>query len=319
MPLSVAYRSISLSSSAEKSSLSSTPKFCSNWATLLAPTSVEVIRGSRKVQASAICASVWRRRVAICWSARTFDSTCSVIRSAEKEPDRLAREPAGTPARYRSVSSPCASGEKTMQPIPSSPRTSRRSGSIHRFSIAYQGWWMRSGVPRSRRKAPASSVGPADDRPLRLDGPVAAEILPEPERDRGQLEAAAAGAPERHAGVTLAILHHDHCAAPPAAHGMPLLRHPRNPPCAGSPLAQESPYVCSGRDYLREMPAMALGIDGLAAARYFVKTCPSRSWTGGKWREIRATFQVVTSAVHCESTALNCGLKSRRSRARLVT
>ena len=29
-----------------------------------------------------------------------------------------------------------------MQPMPSSPSTSSRSGSIHRFSIEYEGWWM---------------------------------------------------------------------------------------------------------------------------------------------------------------------------------
>ena len=61
--------------------------------------------------------------------------SCSVSRSSENEPGWLAREAAGTPARYRSMSRPCASGENTMQPIPSSPRTLRRSGSIHRFSI----------------------------------------------------------------------------------------------------------------------------------------------------------------------------------------
>ena len=40
-----------------------------------------------------------------------------------------------------------------MQPTPSSPTASSRSGSIQRFSIEYDGWWMRSGVPRSRRIA----------------------------------------------------------------------------------------------------------------------------------------------------------------------
>jgi len=70
--------------------------------------------------------------------------------------------------------------------------------------------------------------GPADDRPLRVHRAVATEILPEPERDHRQFEAAAAAAAERHAGVTLSVLHHDHHCAPPfAAHGMPLLRHPR--------------------------------------------------------------------------------------------
>jgi len=65
IPLSVAYRSMSFSSPAENSSFSSAPTFCSSWATLLAPIRVEVTRGSRKVQASAICASVWPRRLAI--------------------------------------------------------------------------------------------------------------------------------------------------------------------------------------------------------------------------------------------------------------
>ena len=37
-----------------------------------------------------------------------------------------------------------------MHPTPSSPSASSRSGSIHRFSSEYDGWWIRSGVPRSR-------------------------------------------------------------------------------------------------------------------------------------------------------------------------
>ena len=43
---------------------------------------------------------------------------------------------------------PCASGEKAMQPMPSSPSASSRSGSIQRFSIEYDGWWITIGVPR---------------------------------------------------------------------------------------------------------------------------------------------------------------------------
>src|SRR2546430_773467 len=48
---------------------------------------------------------------------------------------------------------------------------------------------------------------------------------------------------------------------------------------------------------LRRYPRKALMLRQ-SADHYFVKECPSRSCTGGKWREIRATFQVVTSAVH---------------------
>ena len=62
---------------------------------------------------------------------------------------REARESAGTPSRYRSVSMPCASGENAMQPTPSSPRVSSSPSSIQRFSIEYDGWWISSGVPRS--------------------------------------------------------------------------------------------------------------------------------------------------------------------------
>ena len=60
------------------------------------------------------------------------------------------------------MSIPCASGEKQMQPTPSSPSASRSSGSIQRFSIEYEGWWMRSGVPRSPRIAAASRVFSAE-------------------------------------------------------------------------------------------------------------------------------------------------------------
>src|SRR5207245_1914481 len=43
---------------------------------------------------------------------------------------------------------------------------------------------------------------------------------------------------------------------------------------------------------LRRYPRKALMLRQ-SADHYFVKECPSRSCTGGKWREIRATFQVV--------------------------
>ena len=44
-----------------------------------------------------------------------------------------------------------------MQPMPSWPSTSSRPLSIQRFSIEYEGWWMRIGVP-IRRMIPAASA-----------------------------------------------------------------------------------------------------------------------------------------------------------------
>jgi hypothetical protein len=85
-------------------------------------------------------------------------SVSSLSSAREKVPSPAAREPSGMPSRYLSVSNPCASGEKTMQPTPSSPSVSRSSGSIQRLSIEYDGWWISSGVPRSRRMAAASAV-----------------------------------------------------------------------------------------------------------------------------------------------------------------
>ena len=65
------------------------------------------------------------------------------------------------------MSMPCASGEKQMQPTPSSPSVSSSSGSIQRFSREYDGWWMRSGVPSASRIAYASRVfsGEYDEMP----------------------------------------------------------------------------------------------------------------------------------------------------------
>jgi hypothetical protein len=53
---------------------------------------------------------------------------------------------------------PCASGEKAMMPIPSSPQVSTSSGSIQRLIIEYDGWWISSGVPRARAMSCASRV-----------------------------------------------------------------------------------------------------------------------------------------------------------------
>ncbi len=53
---------------------------------------------------------------------------------------------------------PWASGENPMHPMPSSSSVPSRSGSIQRFSIEYDGWWISSGVPSERRMAAASRV-----------------------------------------------------------------------------------------------------------------------------------------------------------------
>ena len=45
-----------------------------------------------------------------------------------------------------------------MQPIPSCLRTSNSSGSAHRLSIEYDGWWMSSRVPICLSVAAASLV-----------------------------------------------------------------------------------------------------------------------------------------------------------------
>ena len=49
-----------------------------------------------------------------------------------------------------------------MQPIPSSSSASSSSGSIQRFSIEYEGWWITIGVPRLRMIAAASRVFSAE-------------------------------------------------------------------------------------------------------------------------------------------------------------
>ena len=66
------------------------------------------------------------------------------------------------------MSMPWASGENAMQPTPSSlEHVEQAPSSIQRLSIEYDGWWMSSGVPRSRRIAAASRVrsGEYDEMP----------------------------------------------------------------------------------------------------------------------------------------------------------
>ena len=91
-------------------------------------------------------------------SARTRSRFSSLIRRSEKCSPLLTLEVSGIPRRYLSVSSPCASGEKAIQPTPSSSSMFSSSFSIQRFSIEYDGWWISSGVPNSRRISAACAV-----------------------------------------------------------------------------------------------------------------------------------------------------------------
>lgn len=71
----------------------------------------------------------------------------------------VAREPSGMPFRYLSVSSPCASGTKEMQPMPAaSSVSSRPSSSVQRLIMEYEGWWISGRTPISRRMRAASAV-----------------------------------------------------------------------------------------------------------------------------------------------------------------
>src|SRR5450830_1185786 len=138
MAPSCAWASICASSSAVKDRFCSAATFSRICAALLAPISVEVMRSSRSTQASAICASVWPRRLAISFRPRTRSRLASLKcdDSNEPPPGRLTRASAGTPFKYLSLRMPCASAVKVMQPMPSWPSVSSRpSVSIQRFSI----------------------------------------------------------------------------------------------------------------------------------------------------------------------------------------
>src|ERR1700749_4462089 len=69
-PPSTAWRSISLSSPAVQEGLSIALTLSVTWSGLLAPISADVTRVSLNVQASAIWASVWPRRLAMALSSR---------------------------------------------------------------------------------------------------------------------------------------------------------------------------------------------------------------------------------------------------------
>ena len=94
----------------------------------------------------------------------------------------LARDPAGIPSRYLSVSMPCASGEKVMQPAPTSSRVSSRPPSIQRLSSEYDGWWISSGTPSARSIAAASPVrsGEYDEMPAYSARPLRTAVTSAP-------------------------------------------------------------------------------------------------------------------------------------------
>ena len=72
----------------------------------------------------------------------------------------MAREPAGGgwPGRYLPVSTPCAIGDQTIWPMPSSSQVGTTSASMTRHSIEYCGWLETSWIFSSR----ASSCAGAD-------------------------------------------------------------------------------------------------------------------------------------------------------------
>ena len=84
--------------SSPKSRRSSARTFCSSCSTLEAPTSVDVILGSRSVHASAIAARGWPRRAAISSRPATLAVVCSESWSAGSVRSRAIREPSGIPS-----------------------------------------------------------------------------------------------------------------------------------------------------------------------------------------------------------------------------
>ena len=75
----------------------------------------------------------------------------------------------------------------------------------------------RAVVVRQVEVGNAEIEGAPDDGPLGLHRPVAAKVLPEPERHGRQHESAPAGPPEGHPDVALAVLHHVHLVLSPGA------------------------------------------------------------------------------------------------------
>ena len=116
----------------------------------LAPTSADVTRGSRSVQAIAICARRLAAPRAISFSARTW-ARFSSVRSSVSERALARRARAGRDAVEVAVGQQALRERREGDAADAAPRPGRRAGSasIQRLSIEYDGWWMSSGVPRS--------------------------------------------------------------------------------------------------------------------------------------------------------------------------
>lgn len=109
---------ISSSSSVVNLVLFSAFRLLDSCSTELEPMMTEVTDSSFSNHARAISARVCPRRQAISFSNLMRCSICSVNDSFFREPLCDIRDPSGIPFRYRSVSSPCANGEKAMKPVP---------------------------------------------------------------------------------------------------------------------------------------------------------------------------------------------------------
>ena len=82
----------------------------------------------------------------------------------------VAREPAGggCPGRYLPDSTPCAIGDHTICPTPSSSEVGTTSASMTRHSIEYCGWFDTSWILRSRASSWAARISVAfhSDTPM---------------------------------------------------------------------------------------------------------------------------------------------------------
>ena len=90
----------------------------------------------RSTQAIAICASVWPRPAAMSFSLRMLAIASALSTPGSSDLPWVARLSSGMPFRYLSVSMPCASGVKAIDPTPSSASVSfSPSRSTQRFSM----------------------------------------------------------------------------------------------------------------------------------------------------------------------------------------
>ena len=153
-PASWAWRSISASSSSLNSSWSSAAAFSSSCSTLDAPSSADVTRGSRSVRdrhlreplAAALGDLVQRAHAAATFSSLRKSREKVILRRARVLGHAvevlLGQHPLG---EQREDDAADALLEHVEQ-----PRLDQR------FSSEYEGWWISTGVPSSRRIAAAS-------------------------------------------------------------------------------------------------------------------------------------------------------------------